>query len=435
MPSTAATPSAWIGAVALFADLGCNMIRCWGGNVYEDHRFFDLCDEEGILVWQDFAFACCRYPQTEDFLAEVRREAEPSSTSCATTPPWRSGAATTRSTWPTSSDGLSPEHNRLTREVIPQVRAPAATRTGPYVPSSPYVPPRSGRSPDALAPARRSSTSGGRAATSRARSTPLHSAHFIGEIGYHGCPNVSSIRRFISPGAAVAVAGQRRVAGARRLSLAAPRHRPGSHQADGQPGARAVRRASPTTWRRSRWPARSPRPRPRSSSSSRPGCASGGRSGILWWNVIDGWPQFSDAIVDYYFGKKLAYHYIRRVQRPVCVIVGEPGPGKYLPVVVCNDTPGRTPTCATGPGRRFGRDGLPRGTFRVAGQPELAGGHPAHLCQRPAAVPDRVGDRRPDVRQPLPGGHAALRPGPVSQVWLPAIAALPQPFDSDNVAR
>ena len=63
-------------AVALFADLGCNMIRCWGGNVYEDHRFFDLCDEAGILVWQDFAFACCRYPQTDAFLDEVRREAE-----------------------------------------------------------------------------------------------------------------------------------------------------------------------------------------------------------------------------------------------------------------------------------------------------------------------------------------------------------------------
>ena len=49
------------------------MIRCWGGNVYEDHRFFDLCDENGILVWQDFAFACCRYPQTDDFLARSAR--------------------------------------------------------------------------------------------------------------------------------------------------------------------------------------------------------------------------------------------------------------------------------------------------------------------------------------------------------------------------
>ncbi len=51
-------------AVALFADLGCNMIRCWGGNVYEDHRFYDLCDEQGIMVWQDMAFACAIYPQS-----------------------------------------------------------------------------------------------------------------------------------------------------------------------------------------------------------------------------------------------------------------------------------------------------------------------------------------------------------------------------------
>jgi beta-mannosidase len=61
-------------------------------------------------------------------------------------------------------------------------------------------------------------------------------------------------------------------------------------------------------------------------------------SGVLEWNAIDGWPQFSDAIVDYYFAKKLAYHYLRRVQRPVCAILGEPGAAKYLPLVLCNDT-------------------------------------------------------------------------------------------------
>ncbi|GGI44239.1 hypothetical protein GCM10008018_06110 [Paenibacillus marchantiophytorum] len=40
------------------------------------------------------------------------------------------------------------------------------------------------------------------------------------------------------------------------------------------------------------------------------------KTGILWWNMIDGWPQFSDAVVDYYYGTKLAFHYIRRVQQP-----------------------------------------------------------------------------------------------------------------------
>lgn len=47
------------------------------------------------------------------------------------------------------------------------------------------------------------------------------------------------------------------------------------------------------------------------------------RTGIIWWNLLDCWPQFSDAIVDYYFVKKLAYHYIKRVQQPVCLMMDE----------------------------------------------------------------------------------------------------------------
>ena len=47
------------------------------------------------------------------------------------------------------------------------------------------------------------------------------------------------------------------------------------------------------------------------------------RTGIIWWNMLDGWPQISDAVVDYYFTKKLAYHYIRRVQRPICLMMDE----------------------------------------------------------------------------------------------------------------
>ena len=41
------------------------------------------------------------------------------------------------------------------------------------------------------------------------------------------------------------------------------------------------------------------------------------QSGILWWNLIDNWPQFSDAVIDYYMTKKLAFYYIRRVQQPL----------------------------------------------------------------------------------------------------------------------
>ncbi len=52
-----------------------NMLRVWGGGFYERDEFYELCDRYGILVWQDFMFACAQYPGDEDFLKKVEREA------------------------------------------------------------------------------------------------------------------------------------------------------------------------------------------------------------------------------------------------------------------------------------------------------------------------------------------------------------------------
>ncbi|KAI0053200.1 glycoside hydrolase family 2 protein [Auriscalpium vulgare] len=64
---------AWL---TLLRDGNQNMVRIWGGGIYEPDVFFDICDELGLLVWQDFQFACGVYPAHDEFVASVRKEAE-----------------------------------------------------------------------------------------------------------------------------------------------------------------------------------------------------------------------------------------------------------------------------------------------------------------------------------------------------------------------
>ncbi len=60
-------------------------------------------------------------------------------------------------------------------------------------------------------------------------------------------------------------------------------------------------------------------------------------TGILWWNLRDGWPIISDAIVDYYNNRKSAFEYVRRVQQPQCLLLSEPEDEKQN-IMGINDT-------------------------------------------------------------------------------------------------
>ena len=65
---------------------GLNLVRVWGGGIYESDDFYDLCDELGLLVWQDFPFACAAYPEEGPFPAEIEAEARDNITRLAPHP-------------------------------------------------------------------------------------------------------------------------------------------------------------------------------------------------------------------------------------------------------------------------------------------------------------------------------------------------------------
>ena len=70
------TPKRYFDWIRLVQHGNMNMIRVWGGGVYETEAFLDACDEMGILVWLDYALANGDYPLHEEFLESISREAE-----------------------------------------------------------------------------------------------------------------------------------------------------------------------------------------------------------------------------------------------------------------------------------------------------------------------------------------------------------------------
>lgn len=305
----------------LITDIGCNALRVWGGGVYEPDGFYDWCDENGVVVWQDFMMACGVYPHTADFQAQLRGEAERvvrrlRNHACICL--WAGDNECDQNyCWHDMS--IDPALNVLTRRLLPEVVMQEDFAT-PYLPSSPYV-------------------SGQAFAAGRQRSTPEqhlwgprdyfkspfyhdHTAVFASETGYHGCNSPASLRRFISkdhlwpvennpmyiyhcasPELGDAPYAYRVALMCKQIRLLFAQE---PRNLDAYARMSQVSQAEAMKFFIENFR-----------------CRKGQKTGIIWWNIMDCWPQISDAVVDYYFCRKLAYFFIRRSQRPVCLMMGD----------------------------------------------------------------------------------------------------------------
>ena len=72
---TRVTPQRYLDRICQAKDANINLLRVWGGGIYETDAFYEACDKNGMLVWQDFLFACAAYPEEGDLPEEIQQEA------------------------------------------------------------------------------------------------------------------------------------------------------------------------------------------------------------------------------------------------------------------------------------------------------------------------------------------------------------------------
>ena len=337
-------------ALRLLDEAGCNAVRCWGGNVYEDTPFFDFCDEHGILVWQDFAMGCALYPVWDEGLREnLRREALSVVRKLRHHPSlclWAGDNECDLFWMMCYPFRRNPAENTLTRELLRDVlRAEDFTR--PYLPSSPYV--------DEVAFAR------GAQGTSEDhlwgprdyfkgefyRTAPCH---FASETGYHGCPDPASLREYIPEDQLWPIYNEGTAEDpfrgtpnpawlAHQTSMELNEtntfgYRIGLMTSQVRHMFRDVPDSIDTYARMSQM----------SQAEAfkyfieRFRTAKWNKTGIIWWNVLDGWQQVSDAVVNYNFRPKLAYSFIRRAQEPVLMAFSDPQQDGRYDLHAVNDT-------------------------------------------------------------------------------------------------
>lgn len=315
-------------------DLNCNMVRCWGGNVYESDAFFNLCDEHGVMVWQDFALACAIYP--DEIIPAMRTEAEEvvkRLRNHSSLVLW-CGNNEIDHTYFWTGMNIDPNTDKISRQVLAEV-VRELDPFRPYLPSSPYVSEEVMRrggdtnlTPEQHLWGPRDDFKG----PTYTRSL----AHFVSEIGYHGCPDRRTLEQMMEP--EYLWPWQDNEQWLTHATRPLPRMTDFNYRIplmakqiavlfDTVPDnlddfilASQISQAEALKFFIERWRQRKWR-----------------TTGILWWNLRDGWLIISDAIVDYTYRKKLAYVYVKRVQTDVCAMLGEPEERLHALIVV-NDT-------------------------------------------------------------------------------------------------
>ena len=179
-----------------------NLIRVWGGGIYESDDFYDLCDELGLLTWQDFLFACAAYPEEEPLRSEVEAEARDNVARLADHPSLVLLTGNNENLWGYEDWGWKTRLDGKTwgacyyYDLLPAARRRAGARTCRTRPGSPWSVRR--RLASTIRTTRATTapcTSGSSGTGSTGRPTATTRPRFVAEFGWQGPPDVDDAAR------------------------------------------------------------------------------------------------------------------------------------------------------------------------------------------------------------------------------------------------
>jgi beta-mannosidase len=319
--------------VLMAADANFNMLRIWGGGVYEDPYFYELCDQFGILVWQDFMYACSYYPDDDDaFLSEARREAEAAVRALRNYACLALWCGNNENQW--IHFQRVREHRGAERctgqalydTVLPDVCS-RLDPGRPYWPSSPYC----GDDPNSELCGDRHSWGVGilnPTLESRIdyRSYAADRGKFISEFGVLAPPSLESLQRFLPPGEvrrdseSWAFHNNAFEAGTIQTALTAYWRSPDQLSLEDYLRYAQLIQAEALAYALAHWRRRAFK-----------------TGGALFWMYSDCWGAVGWTVVDYYLRTKPSYYAVRRVFAPVLSSIAAATDGT-LSLWLTNDT-------------------------------------------------------------------------------------------------
>ena len=314
-------------------DAGANLLRVWGGGIYESDDLYDVCDERGLMVMQDFLFACAAYAEEEPLRTEVEAEVRENVARLAPHPALVLWSGCNENLWGHEDWGWEKRLDGRTwgegyyYDLLPRVVAELDPHR-PYLPGSPFS------SPEPVSAGGLHPNDGDHGTVHLWEQWNAldyttyrdHAPRFAAEYGWQGPPSMATLRRSVSddpltPESPGMLVHQKAVSGNDKLTDGLVPHFRVPDAMDDWHWATSLNQARAVTTGVEHFRSLSPH------------C-----SGSIWWQLNDCWPVTSWAVVDGDGRVKPAFFALRHAHADRLLTIQPRGEDGALALVVVNDT-------------------------------------------------------------------------------------------------